>query len=412
MKDYFSPRWSGEICDCSMPMTIDTYSHCSYRCLYCFAFFQQSHSMTAQGLGAVKPERIKKLFLTPDDPTISKGWKQFVPLIKQKKVLQWGGMSDPFDEYEREFGRTLELLEIFRDVQYPIRFSTKGAWWTEDSRYTELFKECKDFWAVMFSIISNDESKVKAVEIKCPSTAERFAAMRRMSDLGVMTILRLRPFVIGMSSPDHVKLIERAADAGAQAVSTEFFCCEGRADSRLQARYKAMSVQVGYDLLPMYRKFSSGNGYLRLNRKVKEKYIDEMENACQRLGLRFAVSDAHFKERSCTGSCCGLPEDWNWCRGQFTNALLVAKKNGSVRWSDIAGDLEYAKEFKWTSASGFNTTSAILRAKLLLFTMFDYIHWVWNTPSNGKSPFKYFGGVLVPDGVDENGDLVYRFSIR
>ena len=34
-QDYDSPRWSGEICDCSMPLTFDTYSTCAYNCLYC-----------------------------------------------------------------------------------------------------------------------------------------------------------------------------------------------------------------------------------------------------------------------------------------------------------------------------------------------------------------------------------------
>ena len=42
MKYYSSPRWSNEIADCSMPMTFDTYSNCSYGCLYCFSQFQRA----------------------------------------------------------------------------------------------------------------------------------------------------------------------------------------------------------------------------------------------------------------------------------------------------------------------------------------------------------------------------------
>ena len=43
-QNYLSPRWSGEVCDCSMPVALDTYNTCSYNCLYCFAFFQKSHT--------------------------------------------------------------------------------------------------------------------------------------------------------------------------------------------------------------------------------------------------------------------------------------------------------------------------------------------------------------------------------
>lgn len=42
MEYYGSPRWTGEIADCSMPMTMDTYSNCSYNCQYCFSQFQRA----------------------------------------------------------------------------------------------------------------------------------------------------------------------------------------------------------------------------------------------------------------------------------------------------------------------------------------------------------------------------------
>ena len=41
-REYQSPRWSYEIVDCSMPMSIDTYSNCGYQCAYCFSQYQRS----------------------------------------------------------------------------------------------------------------------------------------------------------------------------------------------------------------------------------------------------------------------------------------------------------------------------------------------------------------------------------
>lgn len=36
MTDYYgSPRWTGELADCSMPVTFDQYSGCSFGCIYC-----------------------------------------------------------------------------------------------------------------------------------------------------------------------------------------------------------------------------------------------------------------------------------------------------------------------------------------------------------------------------------------
>lgn len=136
-----------------------------------------------------------------------------------------------------------------------------------------------------------------------------------------------------------------------------------------------------------------------------------MENLSNKLGLRFYVSDAHHKEKCHNGSCCGLPESWNYSRGQFTEALLIAKNNGIVKFSDIAKHLEYAKKFMWGKACGFNSTSSKVRAKRKNQTMFDYIRGIWNNPNSNNSPYKYFNGVLYPIGIDENKDIIYKYNI-
>lgn len=43
-------------------------------------------------------------------------------------------------------------------------------------------------------------------------------------------------------------------------------------------------------------------------------------------------------------------------------------------------------------------------------TMADYMHYLWNNPQNGQSPYKLFEGVLTPEGKDENGDIIYAYN--
>ena len=67
MSNYYqSPRWSGEIADCSMPMTFDTYSNCSFGCLYCFSQFQRAigngkDEYLAKQVRSVNINKIKKM---------------------------------------------------------------------------------------------------------------------------------------------------------------------------------------------------------------------------------------------------------------------------------------------------------------------------------------------------------------
>jgi DNA repair photolyase len=357
----------------------------------------------------VSVEKVKRLF-KGELPN-----SQFNEYIKQRITFQWGGLSDQFDEYERKNGVTLELLKFFLEKRYPICFSTKSVWWTKDKRYLDLFEKAGSLWNVKFSIICLDEKKAKAMEKGCPSPLERLAAMKTIGKLnGGEVTLRLRPFIIGLSNvnDEYLELIKKAKENGASAVSTEFFCLEGRADERVLKRYEEMSKIVGFDIHEMYKKYSVSAGYFRLNYEVKRPFMDKMESLCKKIGLRFYVSDAHHKEKCNNGSCCGLSEKWNYSKGQFTEALFIAKKKGQVMFSDISSGMEMYKKFRHRDADGFNTGGTIRREIMHNTTMFDYIRNQWNTPNSLKSPYKYFSGVLIPKNLDKNGDVIYVYKAR
>ena len=405
MKYYGSPRWSGEICDCSMPMTFDTYNLCSYRCLYCFSFFQRAiggakKSYLNDNVRWVNPEKVMKIFTDPNS-------SQFGPYVKKRLAMQWGGLSDQFDEHERQHGISLQLLRFFRQIRYPVSMSTKATWWTEDERYVEQFQGA-DHFNLKFSIITLDEDKAKKVEVLVPSPAERLKAMERAAKWGIGGVtLRLRPFIIGISTPTYLELIQRAADAGAEAVSTEFVCVEKRA-KRARRRFEAIGRIAGYDLMKMYTQASKGqSGYLRGNREMKRPYIDAMQEQCEKLGLRFYVSDAHFKERCANGSCCGLRPDWNYSRGQFTEAIVIAKGRGQVKWSDIAPGLRYLGAVREGAINIGNAPNSW--SPYHGMGMVGWMRHQWNNVNGGRSPYKYFGGVLHPIGKDENGDVIYEY---
>lgn len=406
---YGSPRWSNEIADCSMPMTFDTYSNCSFGCLYCFSQFQRAIGNGKTGylqkeVESVNPDKIKRMFTDPDQYA-----GQFATYIKQRRVMQWGGLSDQFDGFEKKYGVTLDLLRFFKEINYPLCFSTKSTWWTKDPRYMELLQGQKN-WNVKISIITLDEEKAKVVERGVASPLERLAALERIAkaDAGGAT-LRLRPFILGVSTPSYLDLIREAGSRGVTALSTEFMCVEQRSPT-LKDWMPKLSELAGFDLLAFYRKYSVSSGYLRLNRKIKEPFFNNMKAECDRLGIRFYVSDAHFKELCCNGSCCGLPADWNYSKGQFCEALQIAKKKGSVCWDDIKADIEELHNYEWGRAYGYNANTSERRAHFLGMTMADYLRWLWNNPQAGQSPYKLFEGILVPDGNDAAGNIIYKYK--
>lgn len=416
--NYSSPRWSNEIVDCSMPMTFDTYSKCAYNCLYCFSYFQKSHTLTGYITGdvrAVNPEKVRNLFecaFRNDVDGVTKTEAQFFPYIQARKIMQWGGLADEFDEYERKYGITLQLLKYFDEIDYPLSFSTKATWWTEDERYMSIFARHSHNWHVKISIITASDEKSAKMEKGVDVTSKRLAAIKRLADIGIHVTLRLRPYIIGLSD-DYKDLIKRAHEAGADSVTTEFFCMESRADSRLKKRYKSMSEIVGYDVHKFYMENSKQNGYKRLSRKIKNPIVKEMQEYANSLGMRFLSSDAHCRDYSEACNCCGVPPEWGVSQtGNIGQAIIIAREKGEVSWSDIKDEIDKLFQFNWSAAAAFNTGSNRKRAERYSMTMAEWLHNNWNDVGNALSPAKAYGGLLVADRVDENGDIVYKYKLR
>lgn len=377
-----------------------------FGCVYCFSQYQRAiggakENYLNKKVQAVNPDKIKKLFSGEDKNS------QFYEYIKTRRPIQWGGLSDQFDGFERKYGVTYEILKYLKEINYPICFSTKSAWVFKDPKYQELFRGA-DNWNVKFSIITLDENDSRKIEQGVPSPKERLEGMKIYNSLSKGgTTLRLRPFIVGVSDKTYLDLIKQAHEAGASAVTTEFFCLEMRAINEAKEHYKTISECCGFDIVEFYRKYSNGSGYLRLNRKIKEKYIKNMRDLCHKLGMRFYVSDAHFKEACDNCCCCALPPNWDYSRGNFSAALQIAKKTGEVRWSDIEKDMYFLNISLKKSAL---MQSSEQRAKFSDMTVKEYLRYLWNTPRMGQSPYKIFERVLIPDGVDENGDIIYKYN--
>lgn len=414
-QEYSSPRWSYEILDCAMPMTFDTYSNCAHQCVYCFAFFQRAvhpsghDDYLSHVVKSVNVDRVKRMFLEPD-----KYAGQFAWYIKRRLVLQWGGLSDGFDWYEKKLRKSLDLLRFFKEIDYPVSISTKGTWFLDDPEYVEVLRDAKNtHWK--YSIITSNRLHASKLEAGVVEPAKRFDALRRLKDLGVgATTLRFRPYVLGVSNLCAEEMIRMGAEAGVDSVTTEFLCLEKRANETAKERYEMISEICGFDAYKFYVENSfSGSGLMRLNYDIKRQYIKELQDLCAQYGLPFFVSDAHHKESSASAGCCGLPATGplsNYNRGQFSEAMMIAKRTGSVRWSDISELAQDLNNIRFYEAKNFNQGDSLTRAKNFHQTMFDYMHNAWNDTKSWMSPARYFGGALVPSEADENGDVVYLYN--
>ncbi len=411
---YSSPRLSYEVPDCSVPLTFDTYSTCSFACLYCFAWMERADNPAItnrrkRGGGftaKVNIEKVKKLFAGKlKDKKSQLFYKYF---IKPRKVMQWGGLTEPFDVTEEKEGESLKLVKFFKEINYPIRICTKGARVLMKPEYIEAFKGSKNF-IMMWTIITDNDEMSKKIEVGAPLASERFKAMKFYHDeLGIPQIIRIRPFVQGLTSDCWRELIEKAHDCGAEAISVEWLCVQRMAGVKVRERYQRLSQVLGYDIFEYYKKLSAGAiSYMRLNPKIKEKYVFGMRDLCHKLGMRFAISDPHFKYLNDTLSCCGLSDKMNWVVSPFNLALKIAKEKGIVYWKDVEETIDWASSFRgseiWIARNKMNYRKRKIQNGK------EYVRTLWNTVKKvGYCPLLYFAGYLKPVGKDEDGNIIYK----
>lgn len=426
-KGYQSPRISSEIPDCSMPMSFDNLNFCSLGCTYCFAYMQK----------AINPSRTDLGLQTVDIPKMiqamtGKGAKGHHKLLyehfyKRRFLLHWGGLADPFCNFERKIGSTKELLIALGDMDYPTLFSFKGntVFHPEYRAILERFSHQRNF-AFQVSIITADDKLAKEVEVGVPSPTARLRALKMLSDMGYWTILRLRPFMIGITDPTLDELLERALAAGIRGVSTEFFAIDNRCTAGAKMRFKWLAKYMGVENLhDYYQALSPDRGtYLRLNRHVKERFIKKIYTFCAKHGLTLGVSDPDFKELCTSGSCCGMPDNFadnkgleNWTRDQLTyhvkRARQIYHQTGKIielRFDEVYNEVTspYLVEPGLANDNfdviGRNYAErANLTQKLLLQEK-------WNNLRSPINPRNYLHNKLVPVGLDDKGNYIVRYN--
>ncbi len=422
---YSSPRISSEIPDCSMPLTFDSYSYCSLGCLYCFAYFFKSNnpSITSIELKAVNADRMLEDMRGNPKTKMGKIWYEH--FYSKRFLLHWGGLADPFCAFEKENGVGLKLIKGLGEMAYPTLFSFKGST-IFDKEYVDVFKKYahqKNF-AFQVSIVTNDDAIAAKVEIGVPSTTRRIAALKMLSDMGYFTILRLRPFIIGISDKGLDQLLERALEAGVAGISMEFFAMDIRANEGMKTRYDWLSKVMGTeDLYRYYKKTSPSErgGYMRMNRDVKEPYVRRIYEFCAKHNLVCGISDPDFKELNSSGSCCGMPDVYpenpeltNWTMHQMTKHLADARRlyhmTGKIHefyFDEVYKDCGYINDVALANdhvcVIGQDCATRVnLTQKLILQRQ-------WNNLQSPANPRNYFHGKVTPDRLDDKGNYIMRY---
>jgi DNA repair photolyase len=418
LRKYSGIRLTADGFDCALPVTIDSHSVCSFECLYCFSDNLLGHQENVQTIGQTSLSTIENIFKdrNMEDP---QHWKFKKALRYDKRnsngypcPVQLGGLCDAGDTIEQNQGWLLKFMDLAIKYRQPVRMSTKGGIFLIDE-YIDKIKEAPELFWVAFSMVTDDDDVMSKVDRGTANASQRIEQMRRLTRAGASVSLRLRPIMPGITDRNgaYKSLIKKAADAGARAISYECMFYPQAIPKANKWKYEELNRITGYDLKKLYSSFGSSQACTRPSYLWTENIMHDIKERAVKEGMSVGVSDPVWKQLTDCGCCCGIPKDdpvfGNWEVENATNALMNAKNNGGlIHLEDITP--EWAYKVLLMGIVNLGTGPDILSKRGN--TWADYLKDIWNNPSKQRSVMNYFQGALQIDGIDSNGNYVYRYE--
>jgi len=183
---------------------MNLYRGCQHQCIYC-----DSRSECYR-LGDLADIRVKVNALDLLEDAL--------PRKRVRGTIGFGSMNDLYMPIEKEYRLARGALEIIRNQLFPVHILTKSDLALSDlDILTEISKV---YAAVSFTITTADDDLARKVEPGAPLPSDRFNAMRKLANAGILTGVTMMPILPFLEDdPENIRQIVRtAADCGASYI--------------------------------------------------------------------------------------------------------------------------------------------------------------------------------------------------
>ena len=188
---------------------VEPYRGCPFFCLYC-----DSHNVLGEN------ESLSRVFARPD------AVDSFTLELNAREpgtIIGFGKLFEPYPPLEAKERVTRRLLEAIAEAKAGVVIVTKSDLVAEDAALLRRIKANAPA-VVLMSVTTMNEDVVKKLEPGCPSTAERFKAIAKLAQEGVVTGILMQPIVpfINDTEENVIQIVRKAKEAGCRIVYPSF----------------------------------------------------------------------------------------------------------------------------------------------------------------------------------------------
>jgi DNA repair photolyase len=257
----FDP-WHSPLCTCPPRLTLNPYTGCEHRCVYCYA-----------------STYIPKFFnCRPKKNLILRLKKEAVKL--KGETISIANSSDPYPSLEEKTCLTRSCLEIFARHNCKVQMVTKSTLVVRDA---DLFNKIPS--VVSLTITTDDDTTARLIEPNAPPSSERLKTAETLIDKGVPTSVRIDP-IIPFVNEEPAGLIRKLASIGVKHVTSSTL----KIRPGNWRRFRAALPRIAEKLEALYLREGEKVGtYMYLPRDLRLQLLKKVGRLAREYDLKFGT---------------------------------------------------------------------------------------------------------------------------
>jgi len=236
--------------DLGFRFSANPYRGCLHACAYCYA--RPSHEYLDLGAGT---DFDTKIVVKREAPALLRA--AFDKPSWQGDLVMFSGVTDCYQAIEQELEITRRCLEVCLEYRNPASVISKSALVERDiDLFLALGEQARFHLSV--SLAFTDHTLARALEPWAPSPARRFKVIETLAKAGVPVGVMCAPIIPGVNDNQLVKLLERAAEAGATSAGWVLLRLPGAVKQVFEERVRVALPLAADNILHRIRETRGG----------------------------------------------------------------------------------------------------------------------------------------------------------
>ena len=194
--------------DVGFNFSVNPYRGCQTACAYCYA--RPSHEYLDLGAGT---DFDTKIVVKRDAPALLRA--AFDKPSWRGELVMFSGVTDCYQPVERELELTKQCLEVCLEYRNPVGIISKHALVERDVGLIAELAQQTASANLSVSLAWADAELARAIEPWAPAPERRLKVIETFAKAGVRVGVMCAPIIPGLNDGQLVRVLERAAAAGA-----------------------------------------------------------------------------------------------------------------------------------------------------------------------------------------------------